>query len=508
MKTVPPLPPAARAVAAGIVIAAAALRVWNTDAGIPHALGQDEPQVMNRVSHMMHTGDFNPHFFDWPSLTFYLHLVLACFTFLAGAMRGAWSTLDQVNAPELYLAGRQVTALIGAGTVALTIAVGRRWGTGIALVAGALMAVVPPHVRESHYVLTDVPTGFFVLLALLMALRAFERQTTAAWVWAGLGVGLAASSKYNGSIAIVMPAVAVIAAGGGVVVIVQRLLLIGGAAAAGFLAGTPYAVLDLPKFLSDYSRLAANFARERGGDPGWSIYLKHLLSALSWPAFLAALAGAVLALRESILGPGRTKSLMLLAFVVTYFVVMARSFQIYGRYMLPLYPMLAILGAQALFAAVGLASRRPRPAPDRRRSWLLAPALIALLAVPTYRSIDFNLTMGRPSTIDLALQWFLANAPEGSRVAIESGALHLPPKFDTLGVRKLTDRSHEDYVTSGVNYLLAASPEFQNMLLDPGADLQTRAAYRQVIGDAPEVAAFDPGPATAGPAIRIFQLVK
>ena len=103
--------PGVRTAAVSIVVAAAALRLWNIGAGIPYAVGPDEPQVMNRVAHMMKTGDFNPHFFDWPTLTFYMNLVVSCLTFLAGAMRGAWSHLDQISAAELYLAGRQFTAL-------------------------------------------------------------------------------------------------------------------------------------------------------------------------------------------------------------------------------------------------------------------------------------------------------------------------------------------------------------------------------------------------------------
>ena len=38
------------------------------------------------------------------------------------------------------------------------------------------MAVMPLHVRESHYVLTDVPVTFFVTLTFLLSLRAHERQ--------------------------------------------------------------------------------------------------------------------------------------------------------------------------------------------------------------------------------------------------------------------------------------------------------------------------------------------
>jgi len=506
MLSLPRLTPSARATAIGIVIAAAALRLWNTDAGIPYAVGADEPQVMNRVSAMMKTGDFNPHFFDWPTLTFYLHLVVACLTFLAGAMRGAWSSLDQVSAPELYLTARQFSALLGAATVAVTFAAARRWGTGVALAAAGLMAVLPPHVRESHYVLTDVPTSLFTVIALLMALRAFERQTTASWCWAGLAVGLAASCKYNGAIAVVMPVVAILAAGGGAAVMLSRLLIVGGMLVAGFLAGTPYAVLDLPTFLNDYARLAANFARERGGDPGWSIYLKHLVHSMAWPAFLAALAGGVVAVRDGVLGPSRAGAWMLLAFAATYFTVMARSYQIYGRYMLPLYPVLCILAAIAIGALVRRVQRVPGMR-DRRR-WVAAAAVIAVLAVPVVRAVDFNVTLGRPSTVDLAVQWLYQHAPQGSKVAIEAGALHLPPQFATLGVHRLTQRNREDYLAEGVRYLLAASPEFQNSLLDPNRDRAVHTAYLQLLGGLPEVAAFEPGPTVAGPAIRIFELVK
>ena len=349
--------PGVRTAAVSIVVAAAALRLWNIGAGIPYAVGPDEPHVMNRVAHMMKTGDFNPHFFDWPSLTFYLNLAVSCLAFLAGAMRGAWNHLDQVSAAELYLAGRQFTALAGAATVALTFVAARRWGSPVALVAAGLMAVIPGHVRESHFVLTDVPTALFTTLALWMALRAHERQTWASFLWAGAAVGLAASCKYNGSVAIVMPLVVVLGSGGGVALMTQRTLLVLASMLAGFLAGTPYAVLDLPAFLNDYARLAANFARERGGDPGWWIYMKHVSSNLAWPAFVAALAGLVLAARQGVTGPDRVRAWMIVAFAAVYFTVMARSFQIYGRYMLPLYPVLSICAGIGVMAVVRLLPR-------------------------------------------------------------------------------------------------------------------------------------------------------
>lgn len=43
-----------------VVLVATALRVWHLGAGIPYALGIDEPQIMERAVRMMKTGDFNP----------------------------------------------------------------------------------------------------------------------------------------------------------------------------------------------------------------------------------------------------------------------------------------------------------------------------------------------------------------------------------------------------------------------------------------------------------------
>jgi len=498
--------PGVRTAAVSIVVAAAALRLWHIGAGIPYAVGPDEPQVMNRVVHMMKTGDFNPHFFDWPTLTFYLNLAVSCLTFLAGAMRGAWSHLDQVSAADLFLAGRQFTALAGAATVAVTFVAGRRWGSPVALIAAGLMAVIPGHVRESHFVLTDVPTALLTTLALWLALRAHERQTWAAFVWAGLSVGLAASSKYNGAIAIVMPLVVVFGSRGGVALMMQRTVVVLGSMAVGFFAGTPYAVLDLPAFLNDYARLAASFARERGGDPGWWIYTKHLSSNLAWPAFVAALAGLVLAGRQAVTGPERVRAWMIVAFAAVYFTVMARSYQIYGRYMLPLYPVLCICAGIGVMALVRLLPRLRLPAVSRL---VASGAIIAVvLVMPVVHGIGFSRSLGQQSTVDLAYRWIRANVAPGAKVIVEAGAMHLPPQYPSEHVRMLTMRSLGEYQRDGARYLVAASADFQATLVDPNANPEAFASYRDLLGGAAEVAAFDPSDKVSGPRLRIFQIVK
>jgi 4-amino-4-deoxy-L-arabinose transferase-like glycosyltransferase len=500
-----PRPPFPALLVGLILLGAAALRFWSLGAGLPYAVGVDEPQIMERVVRMMKTGDFNPHFFDWPSLTIYLHLAAACITFLTGAMRGYWSNLDQINATDLYLASRSATALLGTATVALTYLAGRRWGTPHALLASALMAVIPNHVRGSHYVQTDVPTGFLTTLTFLLALRANERRTAWAFAHAGFAAGLAASAKYNGLISITLALFAVCLSGGTPIRLLQRTLIVCAAAAGAFLLGTPYALLDLPRFLNDYARLAAVFAADRAGEPGWLIYLKHLRIALASPALVLAFAGLAAACWHLVRGPDRVRWVLLVTFPLIYFFVMAGSYQIYGRYMVPIFPFAALLAAIGVMAVVRVLCRTNAP---RRLCTAIAMGLVVIvLAGPTTASIASARDLGRVRTVELAYRWITEHVPPGSKIAIEAGALVLPDaRYRAVFVPTLIDRSHEQYVAEGFDYLFASSERYKPAFDAPHLHRAAYNGYQTLFVQSLEVASFEGSDRVVGPDIRLFRL--
>jgi hypothetical protein len=493
---------------AGMVVAIAAyLRFQHLDAGIPHAIGIDEPKIMERAVAMMKSGDFNPRFFDWPSLTIYLHMIVACVTFLTGAMDGMWRNLDQVGPADMYLNGRALTALFGTATVWLVYLIGGRWGQVHGLVAAAICAVIPYHVRESHYVLADVPTAFFTTLTLWLALRAHERQTLTRFALAGAAVGLAASAKYNGVVAIVVPLAVAWLGAATIAERARRSLVIGLAAGAAFLAGTPYAVLDLPAFLNDYARLAAIFARERPGDPGWAIYLRHLELALGWPALWLTGLGIVGGLWRTVTGPDRARWAALVLFPPLYFQVMAGSYQIYGRYLIPLLPFASLLAAVASLAIVErLSRRRLRPAVVH----LTAVALVGFALVPpAYASIEFTRQLGRQSTLDLAWDWIQQHTERGSRVVIERQALQVPGNvYDVVHVHSLVERTHAEYETDGVDYLLASSDGYGGAFTGAAAARDEYRAYQTLFTQAEPLVTFTPSATRPGPELRIFKVKK
>ena len=191
-----------------VLLAAAVLRFWALGRGIPYALQVDEPEIIERATNMMRSGSLHPHFFDYPGPVHLHPARVSIARFIAGAIGGEWTSLAEATTASFYLWGRAVTAAFGVATVLLVYQVGMRWGARHALLAAGLMAVLPLHVRYSHYVLTDTPLTFFITLTLLLSLAAHERGTIGAFAWAGAAAGLAAATKYNGGVALLMPLIA------------------------------------------------------------------------------------------------------------------------------------------------------------------------------------------------------------------------------------------------------------------------------------------------------------
>ena len=257
------------------MVLAAILRFWALGSGIPFNVGVDEPEIMNRSVQMMKSGDFNPRFFDYPGFYIHVQAAVACVRFLAGASAGRWQSLDQVDAEDFYLWARAVTALMGTLTVLLVYLIGMRWGARHAALAAGLMAVMPLHVRESHFVLTDVPATFFVCLTLLLSLRANERGRAADFAWAGAAAGLAAATKYPAALALLLPLLSVwMSPGAQPSRIVASIAVLCGSGVA-YLAAAPYTILDLPGFLNGYAHLAGYYTGQTPAEPASSTYFKH-----------------------------------------------------------------------------------------------------------------------------------------------------------------------------------------------------------------------------------------
>lgn len=490
-----------------VIAVGAVLRFWGLGHGIPFAIGVDEPEIMTRVVSMMKTGDLNPHFFDYPGLYFYLQLAVACLRFIVGATNGGWQSLDQVSANEFYLWGRALTALFGVGTILVVHNIGMRWGARHALLAAGLVAVLPLHVRESHYVLTDVPMTFFTMLAFLLSLRAHERTQAGAFAWAGVAAGLATATKYNGVFVLLLPLVAVWMTLGAKPSRMRCMLATMGGFVAAFLVAAPYTVIDLPAFLNGYAHLAAYYRPRTGGEPAWLLYLKHLRLQVQWPMLLLTIAGLILGIVRAVKGPGRVRWTLLVTFPVVYFYFLATKSLVFARYMLPMLPFTCILAAIAVVSGVSLLRRFEIP--RAVRTALIAGLTVAAVLPPAVMAVQFVRTISRPSTAEAAYRWVMKNIPAGSRVAIEKYDIRLPEhRYRTEHVVRLTDVELDEYVRRGVQYLVASDQVFGPVFDHPESDPARHQAYLRLFEQSTELARIEPGGGRVGPRLWIFRVGK
>jgi 4-amino-4-deoxy-L-arabinose transferase-like glycosyltransferase len=492
-----------------ILVLGAVLRFTALGQGIPYALGIDEPEIMERAVRMMNTGDLHPHFFDYPGLYIYLQFFVACVRFVVGSIGGLWANLNEAPPAEFYLWGRAVTALVGTATIALVYLMARRISPATGLVAAALFAVQSQHVRESHFVLTDVPMTFFIVLAGLLTVRACERRRVRDCVLVGMAVGAAAATKYNGGVAILLPALALLLTSGSWWWRVRAMTLASVVAGLTFLLCAPYTVIALPEFLNAFAYLANMYADGAPRpEPAWLTYTKHLRNNFSLPAMVAAGGGVVLAGRALVTTRRTTATTtwaLAAAFSLVYFYMIAGQRLVWGRYLLPMLPFLCILAAGTVVWLAQWVGRR-WPVPHLATATGVVLVLI-LGATPTINAVGWLRTASRVSTNEQAYRWILENLPAGSRIANETREVLLPVNRYTIEYpRRLIAHDADHYQREGFNYLIASSLSFRDAFYVVPPEQAALVAYTDLFRRTEHLITFMPSTEHPGPELRIYRV--
>ena len=337
------------------------LRVIGLDWGLPNAgrWGSYHPdesvhQMVGAIALHILGGDWNPHFFNYPSLCIYATTVIYWIMAALG--------LTTVAAPSAYpwalfrdiiFAGRLLSVVCGATTAVCVWGMAREAGMRRgALFAGALAALCPGLVQHSHFATVDVPATFLVAACAWATMRAAHRPaSTRGWIGAAILAGLAAGAKYNAGLIVLAPLVALLVArgdGGSEKPASWLLPATPFVALLAFLVTTPYALLAPSEFWgnaatqSGFGYELLVHPREGSGEIftdtglGWWVHLTfNLPFVLTWPLLVAGLWGAVAGVKERRHWP-------LLAFALAYFLIIGASNVRFMRYTFLLVPMLLV----------------------------------------------------------------------------------------------------------------------------------------------------------------------
>jgi hypothetical protein len=322
------------------------------------------------------------------------------------------------------------------------------------------------HIRDSHYITTDVPLTFLITVALLFVFRYWRTGRTVDAFAAGAFAGLATSMKYPGGLVLLPLALAHVfrphsAEAGGRRLVGAPVALAAVGAVAGFLLGTPYAILTPVAFARGVlSELGEVHRVQFGNEADLPGYLFHILHSFpegrGWAVFGLAAAGLVVAaIRRD------RRELILLAFPLPYFLVIGNWSSRFERYTLPLLPFLALLAALALVTLARTARERisrVRPVPWQAGVGLAAAA--ALLVVPQMvRIVHWHVLLGRPDTRVVAGEWIEREIPMGARIALEpySPAVRVAPAMVRAERERLGNGAGDAVARQQIDHFLASA---------------------------------------------------
>jgi 4-amino-4-deoxy-L-arabinose transferase-like glycosyltransferase len=400
-----------------LLVVTLGLRLWGIKQGLPYSYNTDEathfvPKAIGFFSH-----DLNPHYFlNPPAYSYLLYIVFELWFGSANAVMRAYTS----DPTTVYVVARVVAAVLGTASVWLTYLAGSRFfNRTVGLLAAAVFGLAFLPIFYSHLALNDVPTLAPVALALYGIAGVLRRGKRIDYVIAGLGIGLGAATKYTGGITLLCLLAAFVtdAAGGAQWQAARRFVLALVVAMVAFMIANPFSVLDLSSFQTGVSAQASLAA---GQDPvklgttagsGIAYYIWTFTWGLGWIPALAALGGGILLLARRRIA----MALVLLPAAIAFIVFMGDQQRFFGRWLLPIFPIAALLAAYGTVEFVRWLARSQH-VPIALGGGV---AVVVLLAQSVSTVVHNDLVLSRPDTRNATRAWMVAHVPAGAKVVIE-----------------------------------------------------------------------------------------
>jgi 4-amino-4-deoxy-L-arabinose transferase-like glycosyltransferase len=426
-----------------IIIIAVVVRYWGIDFGLPNTRCRPDESTVVDVAFKFGSGDLNPHLFKYP--TFYMYILFcfyACY-FLFGIINGRYSSISDLlvefgfHPTNFYLIDRCFSAFLGTATVFITYKIAKQlFNKKTGIISALFLSLAYLHVRDSHFGVTDVPMTFLIMCSLLFIIKSYEDKTLKSFVIAGIFAGLATSTKYAGILLIVPISIV------NFFNILDRkdkkirlfldkqLLLFMTALVFTFFLGTPFALFDFTKFISDF------LLEMKHLNLGWGIILRrgwwHHLSfslrfGLGWTLFFASLAGILILIKKDL-----RKTIILCSFPLVYYALSGKGYTVFLRYIIPVIPFLCITGA---VFTVDVSNKIAGYFRSNLKNVITYLIMILIIMPSIYNIINFNRLLAKKDNRLIAKEWIDENIQGGSSIyqpGSKWGKIELYPTIEAL----------------------------------------------------------------------------
>jgi len=371
--------------------------------------------------------------------------------------------------------------------------------TPVALLASLWMALSPTNVANSRLITPDTFVVFFVVLALWGAVRVFQQGKTGHHLFAGIAVGLVASTKYNGALVGLCLLGAHFLRCGWKGYRDRRLYVALALSLATFFLTTPFALLDAREFFRDMQTEARHYATGHSGMEGEALrwYLSYF-----WRVEGLAFVLALVEIARSLYRRSKP-SLLVAIFPVVYFVFICGFVVRNDRTAMPLMPFLFLLAAIFLARLIE-PSRLWRGKRTLQVSVVVGLSLVCLSwTIPKVVNTAIKLT-----TLDsrvTARVWIEENLPPGSKIAIESYAPFVDPdRFVVEYLDRMIYRPAEWYREDGFEYLIFSQGMFKRFYRQPEKYAREIAQYEALFNAFEKYQGFTDG----GYEVRIYRVSR
>jgi hypothetical protein len=322
-----------------------------------------------------------------------------------------------------YHVVRSVTALYGSLNLWVCYLLAKKaYGKPVGVLAVIFMAFTALHIQFSHFYILEQVMLLFTLLALYFSLVVAEKGSRSAYIWTAIFIGVAAATRLNGLILVVPLIIAHLLSQSvkpwSLRHLVSPNLCLSFCSIAGtFLFLNPAFVLDsatVSYLLWALMDAKGYFRPQRALQFEGTTPLYFFDNLLFWgmgPLLeLISILGVIYAIAKA----RRKENAVFLGFIIAYFASVGTQRNKYIRYVLPLLPVLNILGAQFF--------HRLRSAVLKQKylRWAVEGSICLVTASSLFYAAAFiNLYSLTDSRIE-ASQWIRQNIESGSVILVEN----------------------------------------------------------------------------------------
>lgn len=410
-----------------IVFIALLLRLIGIKHGFPFIFHPDEPTIIRSALGVRFFP--NPKHFDWPHLYIYLnyfvYMVFARVRNLVevAGLRGSIPFLWE-EPTIFYFITRCITAILGGLTVIpVYLSAKNIFNKKAGLLSALAFAFLPFHIWHSHYSLSDAPMVFLLAWAMYFGTKIFKEGKLSDYALTGLFVGLSASTKYNGGLsALVVPLAYVLRKLKDKQKLIDwkeisYIVLSGTTALAGFIAGTPYALLDFNTFKRTDGPAGALWQFTNVGSLSSSEHITNFISDLTFKLpndlgftvvtlFIACWFFVIYKIIKKKVGEKEFSLLLFLVLPLFYIWYISGFVKSRSHYYMIAYPFIAIVFGYCILEVSKF---------FKKKELGIALATVLML-VPIYSGFSNTYTFVRGDTRDELRDWLTANLSEGASV--------------------------------------------------------------------------------------------